>query len=466
MARRKKARNRAVRAPKLPKSLQQVNLNAAGVDCGATEHYVAVPEDRDSQPVRKFGTFTADLVALVNWLVQCGVDTVAMESTGVYWIPLYEMLDAHGIKCFVVDPRRLKNVPGRKSDVLDCQWIQQLHTFGLLQASFRPSDDICVLRSYMRQRNNHVRYAGQHIQHMEKALEQMNVKLTEVIADIAGVTGLTIIDAILNGERDPKKLAAMRDDRCKNSEETIALALDGNWRKEHLFALRQALELFRFYHEKISQLDEQTESYLKTFPDKSAGKIAQPKPKQSTKRNVPHYDVQQNVLQLCGVDLTTLDGFHSGYNALELISEIGIDVSPWPTEKHFASWTGLCPGIKKTGGRWLSGARPKNASRAARILRMAAYTLMRSKSALGAYLRRMKARKGAPKAITATAHKLARIVYRMLKYGKSYTDIGMERYEQKYRDRVLKNLANRAAEMGYVLVPQITAVEISEAAAD
>jgi transposase len=452
MARRKKSRNRPVKAPKLPASLQQVNLNAAGIDCGATEHHVAVPEDRDAQPVRKFGTFTADLITLCDWLQRCGIDTVAMESTGVYWIPLYEMLVARGVKCFVVDPRRLKNAPGRKTDVLDCQWSQQLHTFGLLSGSFRPADDICVLRSYMRQRDVLVDYAGQHIQHMQKALEQMNLKLTEVVADIAGVTGLAIIDAILAGEREPKKLAALRDPRCKNSEETIALALQGNCREEHLFALRQALELFRFYHEKISQLDERIESYLKTFPEKSPGEVSQ----QSVhlKRNVPKFDVPQYVLQLSGVDLTTLDGFHSGYNALQLISEIGTDMSAWATEKHFGSWTGLCPGIKKTGGRRLSGARPKNACRAARILRMAAYSLMNSKSALGAYLRRLKARIGSPKAITATAHKLACIVYRMLKYGKSYTDVGMEYYERKYRERVLKNLAHRAAEMGYMLVPQ------------
>jgi len=371
---------------------------------------------------------------------------------------VYEMIVARGIKCFVVDPRRTKNVPGRKTDILDCQWIQQLHTFGLLQGAFRPSDEICVLRSYMRQRDTLISYAAQHMQHMQKALEQMNLKLTEVVADIAGVTGLTIIDAILNGERDPKKLAAMRDPRCKNTEETIALALCGNWRTEHLFALRQALELFRYYHEKMSQLDVQIEAHLNTFPDKSAAQVSQQA--KSTKRNVPAFDAPQYVLHLCGVDLTTLDGFHSGYNALDLLSEIGTDMSPWQTEKHFASWTGLCPGIKKTGGRRLSGARPKNASRVAHILRMAAYSLFRSKSALGAYLRRLKARIGTPKAITATAHKLARIVYRMLKYGKAYTDIGMERYEQKYQERVLKYLTKRASEMGYVLVPNIEALQL------
>jgi hypothetical protein len=265
---------------------------------------------------------------------------------------------------------------------------------------------------------------------------------------------LAIIDAILAGERNPQKLAELRDYRCKNPEETIALALQGNWRAEHLFALRQSLELFRFYHEKITQLDTQIESYLKTLPQR-AGSLS-PRPQRHT-RNKPLFNVAERVVQLCGVDLTMLDGFQSGYNALQLLSEIGTNVDAWLTEKHFASWLGLCPGIKKTGGRRLSGARPKNACRAAQILRMAAYTLLKSKSALGAYLRRLRAHVGAPKAITATAHKLARIVYRMLKYGKAYTDVGMQYYEQKYRERVLWNLAKRAGNMGYALVPQADA---------
>lgn len=452
MARRKKSRNHAVPAPKLPRVLERINHNAAGIDCGADEHYVAVPDDRDASPVRKFGTFTSDLIALVNWLVQCGIDTVALESTGVYWIPLHDLIVERGIRCFVVDPRRFKNMPGRKTDVLDCQWIQQLHSFGLLRNSFRPSDEIRVLRCFMRQREMLVTYVGQHLQHMQKALEEMNVKLTEVVADIAGATGMAIIDDILAGERDPNKLAKLRDPRCKNSEETIALALQGTWRVEHLLVLRQSVELFRYYHEKIGELDNQIKSYLDTLPDKSEGK--QSEQAMHRARNAPHFNVPQQVLQLTGVDLSTLDGFGSGYTSLALISEIGTDMSLWPTEKHFASWTGLCPGVKRTGGRLLSGRRPKNACRAAQILRMAAYTLMNSKSALGAFLRRLRARMGAKKAITATAHKLARIVYRMLKYGKSYTDVGMEYYERKYRERVLRNLTNRAEELGFTLVPK------------
>jgi transposase len=454
MARHRKNRNEPVAAPAQPKGFRKVNPNAAGIDCGSDEHYVAVPEDRDPQPVRRFGAFTADLIALAAWLQTCRVDTVAIESTGVYWIPLYEILEAHGIHVQVVDPRRLAQVPGRKTDVLDCQWIQQLHSFGLLAGAFRPLHEIVVLRSYMRQRETLVRYAGQHIQHMQKALEQMNVKLTEVISDITGVTGTRIIDAILAGQRHPQQLAALRHEKCHNDEATIALALEGNWRDEHLFALKQAVELYRFYHQKMSELDQQIEAYLQTLQDKSGGVKLQPRPvKRSPHANEPRFGVRQYLFQITGVDLTTLDGFKSGYNALDLISEIGTDMSAWPTEKHFASWLGLCPGIKKTGGRRLCGRRPKKAVRAANILRLAAYPLVNAKCALGAFLRRLRAKLGMPKAITATAHKLARIVYRMLKYGKAYTDVGVQYYERRYRERLLKGLQRRAAEMGFDLVP-------------
>ena len=304
-----------------------MHRNAAGVDCGAAQHYVAVPQDRDAQPVRCFGTFTADLVALADWLKQCGITTVAMESTGVYWIALFDLLVARGFDVKLVDPRRLAQVPGRKSDVLDCQWIQQLHTFGLLKGAFRPEPQIRVLRSYMRQREMLVSYAGQHIQHMQKAMEEMNVKLTEVISDITGMTGTRIIDAILAGERDPKKLAALRHERCHNDQETIALALEGNWQEEHLFALRQAVQLYRYYHAKVSELDGQIEAHLKTFADKSAGATLERQPARRRHANEPQFAVRPYLFQISGVDLTTLDGFKSGYNALDLISEIGTDMS-------------------------------------------------------------------------------------------------------------------------------------------
>jgi transposase len=332
---------RALPAPGLPKSLQQVNLNAAGIDCGASEHFVAVPEDRDPQPVRAFGTFTADLIALADWLEQCGIDTVAMESTGVYWIPLYELLEARGFTVKLVEPGKLKMIAGRKTDVLDSQWIQQWHTFGLLQGSFRPDDQICVLRSYMRQRDMLVRYAAQHIQHMQKALEQMNVKLVEVIDDITGVTGTRIIEAILAGERDPQTLARLRHERCQHDAETIALALQGNWREEHLFALQQALDRYCFYHHKLDELDQRIEAYLLTFEDKSQGEVLEPRPRQrSLSHNEPRFNVRQYLFQMTGVDLMTIDGFRTGYLALDLLAEIGMDMQPWPTEKHFCSW--LC----------------------------------------------------------------------------------------------------------------------------
>lgn len=445
---------RAVPAPGLPKSLQQVNLNAAGIDCGATEHFVAVPEDRDPQPVRSFSTFTADLIALADWLEQCGIDTVAMESTGVYWIPVYELLEARGFAVKLVEPGKLKMIAGRKTDVLDCQWIQQLHTFGLLSGSFRPDDQICVLRSYMRQRDMLVRYASQHIQHMQKALMQMNVQLHHVIDDITGLTGMRVIEAILAGERDPQKLARLRHERCQHDEATIALALEGNWREEHLFALKQAVELYRFYHEKLDELDQRIQAYLPTFADQSQGEVLEARPRQrKLSNNEPRFDVRQYLFQMTGVDLMTIDGFRTGYLALDLIAEIGLDMHPWPTEKHFCSWLCLCPGNKKTGGRLISGRTRKNASRAARIFRLAAYALARSQTALGAFYRRLKARLGPAKALTATAHKLAKIVYNMLRYGKAYVDRGAAYYEQQYRERVLKNLKHRAKQMGFELVP-------------
>jgi hypothetical protein len=305
----------------------------------------------------------------------------------------------------------------------------------------------------MRQREMLIRYASQHIQHMQKALEQMNLKLTEVISDITGVTGTRIINAILSGERDPKVLAGLRHEGCRHDEATIALALEGNWRDEHLFALKQAVDLHRVYHEKISELDQHIEAYLQTLEDKSEGTtLADQRPRRTPRANEPRFNVRQHVFQITGVDLTTLDGFKGGYNALDLISEIGTDMSAWPTEKHFASWLGLCPGINKTGGRRLSGRRPKKAVRAANILRLAAYGLMKAKCALGAYYRRMCAKLGAPKALTATAHKLARLVYQMLKYGKEYVDVGVQYYERRYRERVLKALNRRAVEMGFELV--------------
>jgi transposase len=432
--------------------LQKVNLNAAGLDVGSTQHFVAVPEGRDEQTVRCFGTFTADLEALADWLELCGVDTVAMESTGVYWIPVFELLERRGFTVRLVEPSRLKSVPGRKTDVLDCQWIQQLHTFGLLQGSFRPEDDVCVLRSYMRQRATLVKYASQHVLQMQKALMQMNVQLHHVISDITVATGLRVMDAILTGTRDPGALAKLRDERCKKDEATIALALQGNWREEHLFALKQAVELYRFYQQQLAEVDEELKRCLQTFEDRSNGQTVPPPPKRKAGSNSPLFDTRKLLLQMTGVDLTTIDGI-SGHIALELVSETGTHMGLWPTEKHFASWLCLCPGNKKTGGRSVSGKTRRSANRAAAMLRMAAQSLARANCALGAFYRRMRARLGSPKAITATAHKLAKIVYNMLRYGKEYVDVGAEYYDRQYHERVVKNLARRAAQLNFILVP-------------
>jgi len=434
--------------------LEQLNINAAGIDIGAEFHYVAVPNGRDpeGQDVRHFATFTADLHQLADWLRQCNIDTVAMESTGIYWIPVFEILDSQGFDVRLVNPRNVKNAPGRKTDVLDCQWIQQLHTYGLLQSAFRPEDQICELRAYLRQRAMLVSYASHHIQHMQKALEQMNVKLTQVISDITGVTGMKIIRAILSGERNPVKLAGMRDARCNNSETIIAKALEGNWRSEHVFALQQAVELYDFYEKQIIECESRIQDHLESFDDRSNGTpLEKLRRKSRGSSNQFHFDARRYLHRMTGVDVTRIEGIEAP-TALTIIGEIGIDMSPWPTEKHFASWLGLCPGSKISGGKVLSSKTKPSANRAAHAFRLAAYSLQRSKSAIGAFLRRKKAQKGAPKAITATAHKIARIFYNMLKYGTEYVDLGQEYYEQRYQDRVIANLKHKAKQFGFELV--------------
>jgi transposase len=434
--------------------LEQLNINAAGIDIGAEFHYVAVPNGRDpeGQDVRHFATFTADLHQLADWLRQCKIDTVAMESTGIYWIPVFEILDSQGFDVRLVNPRNVKNAPGRKTDVLDCQWIQQLHTYGLLQSAFRPEDQICELRAYLRQRAMLVSYASHHIQHMQKALEQMNIKLNEVISDITGVTGMKIIRAIISGERNPVKLASMRNARCNNSETIIAKALEGNWRSEHIFVLQQAVELYDFYEKQIIACESEIQHHLESFDDRSNGRpLEKPRRKSHGSSNQYHFDARCYLHRMTGVDVTRIEGIEAP-TALTIISEIGIDMSPWPTEKHFTSWLGLCPGSKITGGKVLSSKTKPSANRAAHAFRLSAYSLQRSKSAIGAFLRRKKAQKGAPKAITATAHKIARIFYTMLKYGTEYVDLGQQYYEQRYQDRVIANLKRKAKQFGFELV--------------
>ena len=334
----------------------------------------------------EFAAFTADLYRLADWLAECGVGTVVMESTGVYWIPLFGVLEKRGFQVMLVDPRRIKNVPGRKTDVRDCQWLQQLHTYGLLSGAFRPDGEIRRLRSYLRQRAMLVEYASHHIQHMQKALTQMNVKLQQVIRDI--------IEAIVRGERNPRRLARLRDPRTKADEKTIARSLQGHWRQEHIFELTQALELYRFYQAKIAECDREIEAQLERFEDRSDGEPPAPNGKKRNQKNAPRFDVQSHLYRMTGVDLTRIDGI-DGFTALKVISEIGTDMTKWPSAKHFASWLGLSPNNRITGGRVISSKTKPSASRAAAALRLAANALHRSDSALGAFLRRKKAQLGA-----------------------------------------------------------------------
>lgn len=428
---------------KLPKHLKHINTHAAGIDIGSRSHFVAVPEGTSAQPVQEFTSFTDDLQRMADWLIGCGVSTVVMESTGIYWIPVFEILESAGLDVKLVNARHVKNVPGRKSDVLDCQWLQRLHTYGLLEGAFRPTAQVCTLRAYVRQRMTLVRYAASHIQHMQKALAQMNLQLANVVSDITGVTGMRIIRAILDGERDPKVLASLRDRRCKNSEEIIARSLHGHFRPEHLFSLKQAVDLYAFYQGQIAECDREILSQLATFDGVSDGGGGT-----DTK---PPATLDEALLRMSGVDLTRIDGIDTN-SALKIIAEIGVDMSRWKSAKHFSSWLGLCPGTKVSGGKVLSGKSKQVANRAAATLRMAAFTLFNSKSALGAYLRRQRSRLGAPKAITATAHKLARLVYSMLKQGTAYVDAGQDVYEKNHRHRVVQNLKRRAHELGFLLV--------------
>ncbi len=441
--------------PTLPPSLQRINLNAAGVDVGAESHYVAVPEDRDDQPVREFAAFTADLYQMADWLKKCRIETVVMESTGVYWIPLFQVLEERGFAVKLVDTRQLKHVPGRKSDVSDCQWLQQLHTFGLLSGAFRPDDQVCVLRSYMRQRGMLVSYAGQHVQHMQKALVQMNVQLQHVIEDVTGATGMRIIRAILAGERNPQRLADLRDGRCKNDGATIAKALQGDWREEHLFALRQAMDLVDAYQAKITACDERILAQLNTFEDRSGGAPLPQGGPGRTDRHDLSFDATAELYRITGIDLTRVNGLKA-HTVLKVVAEIGLDMTRWPDDKHFASWLGLCPNNRVSGGKILSRRTKPTANRVTAALRVAAQSLHHSKSALGAFLRRKAAQIGMPKAITAAARKLACIIYNMLRYGAEFIQRGQDYYEHQYQDRVLKNLIKRAKEMGYSLTKQET----------
>jgi transposase len=437
-------------------ALKQINENAAGIDIHLDEHWVSVPEDRDEQPVRMFGTFTRELHAIADWLKECGVTTVAMESTSVYWIPLYEVLESRGFEVCLVNAQATKNVTGRKTDLLDCQWTQQLHTYGLLQPSFRPPADIVTLRAYVRHRDNLLRYRTVHIQHMQKALALMNLKLTSVISDITGDTGMRIMRAILAGERNPRQLAQYRDYRCKKTEDEIALALEGNYQPEHIFMLRQSLEFYDYYNQQLAVCDVEIEHQYAVF-EPQVDIIVNPLPPSDSqasrrkKANYPSYDLRSYLYQMSGVDLTSIPGIDV-LLIQEILAEIGLDMSKWSTEKHFASWLGLSPNNKVSGGKVKSRKTKPTKSRANLAFRMAAQSVARSQSALGAFYRRLKAKHGAPKAITATARKIAVIVYNMLKDRQPYQDPGATYYEERYQERKVRNLKRQAKQLGFHLV--------------
>jgi transposase len=436
-------------------ALPMVHPNAAAIDVGARMHVAAVAADRTAEPVRSFGTFTTDLHRLVDWFEECGVETVAMESTSVYWIPVFELLEARGFEVFLVNARDAKHVPGRKTDVSDAQWLQRLHSHGLLRASFRPKGEIVELRAYLRQRERLLEYAASHIQHMQKALTEMNLQLHHVVTDITGATGLRIIRAILAGERDPAVLALLRDTRCHASVETITKALTGHYRAEHLFALEQALALYDAYQEKASACDARIEAVLKQLSfrrGREVGPLPSRRPGMRRQPNGPEFDVRAALFALLGKDLTQINGL-GPYLALKLVAECGDDLSAWPSAKHFTSWLCLAPSNKISGGKVLSSRTRRSGSRAAALLRLAAVTVGRTDTALGAFYRRLSARIGKLKAITATARKIAVLFYNALRHGMHYVDPGASSYETRYRARVIDNLHRRAKAFGFVLQP-------------
>ncbi len=438
--------------PARGREMSPVHANAAAIDIGATMHVAAVGPDRDAEPVRSFGTFTADLHRLAAWFKQCGVRTVAMESTGVYWIPVFEILEQLGLKVVLVNARDAKHVPGRKTDVTDAQWLQRLHEYGLLRASFRPERRIAALRDYLRQRERLLDYAASHIQHMQKALMQMNLQLHHVVSDITGATGMRIIRAVVAGERDPATLAALRDQRCKESAETIQQALVGNDREEHVFALAQALELYDAYLSKVADCDKRIEAVLTELTSTCPPPAAPlPKPRHRTQQpNALNFPAREALHRILGVDLTQIHGL-GPYLALKLVGECSTDLSAWPSAKHFTSWLCLAPSNKISGGKVLSSRTRRSSNRASALLRLAAVTVGRTETALGAFYRRLAGRVGKAKAVTATARKLAVLFYNTLRHGMGYVDPGASYYEDRYRQRVLTNLQRRAKSLGYVL---------------
>jgi transposase len=449
---------RRLRRTTRPVTMPILHPDTAGIDIGATEIYVCVPLDRDPQPIRRFGTFTEDLHALADWLQQCRVTSVAMESTGVYWIPLYQILETRGCEVCLVNARHVKNVPGRKSDVQDCQWLQYLHSVGLLRASFRPPEAVCAVRSLLRHRDSLVQLAATHTQHMQKALTQMNLQLHHVLSDLTEVTGLAILDAILAGERDPHVLAQHRNRRVKASPATIAKALVGDYRSEHLFTLRQALAAYRHTQRLIEECDAEVQARLGAFASQ-IDPAALPRPSAAPSRrkpqgSAPRFDLRTELHRILGTDLTQVPGFQAP-TVFTLFSELGAHLSAFPSGGHFASWLGLCPDNRISGGKVLSVKTRQVKHRVSQALRMAAQSQWRNRSVLGGFFRRMRAKLGAPAAITATAHKLARIVYHLLTTREPYEESRLAAAEAQHRQRTETRLRAQARALGFQLVPAI-----------
>jgi transposase len=432
------------------RNLEVIHPHAAGIDIGGEKHYVAVPPQSHDEPVRCFGCYTADLNAMADWLLACDIDIVVMESTGVYWIPVYDLLESRGLTVHLVNARHVKNVSGRKSDVLDCQWLQQLMSFGLLSGAFRPRGEICALRTISRHRETLIAEQARWIQRMQKALTQMNVQLAHAVTDVTGMTGLAIIRAIVAGVREPEELARLRNYRCRKNAAELARALQGTWRQEHLFTLGQALQMYEVHAERIAEVDAQLQRMLAGMRQHDG--VVEIKRNKGRAKNAPRFDVRQALYGLCGVDLTCVEGVDAS-TALKVLAELGDDLSRFATAKQFCSWLGLCPGTRISGGKRLSGVSKRIANPVARALKLAAMGLSRSQCSLGAYYRRMAARVSAGKAITATAHKLARILYAMLTKQEAFKPQDLEVYEDRYRERTLAYLRRKAALMGFELQP-------------
>jgi transposase len=446
--------------------LPVLHPNAAAIDIGAAEHWGAIPPGRAAETVRGFGCCTADLEALADWLQAHGVDTVVMEATGNYWVVLYDLLETRGLHPVVVNPRYAKNMTGKKGDIPDCQWMQKLHTYGLFSNSFRPTAPVRVLRTYLRQRESLVAAASQCVQHLQKALTEMNLQVANVLSDVSGETGLRIIDAILGGERDPERLAARRDRRIQASAAQLARALRGHWKDEELFVLEQARLSYSHYQEQIAQCDERIQAQLRALesrapePKAAAGAgaapaappVTAPVPAGDASPAAPEpFKLRDELKRILGVDLTRVPGL-GPLTVQVVLSEVGTDLSRWPSEKHFASWLGVCPDHRISGGKVLARSTRPVVSRARNALRLAAYGLERSQSALGAKYRRLKRRLGAPKAIVAMAHHLARLIWRMLTQGVEYVEQGLEAYEAKYRTHRIRWLQKQAQELNLQLV--------------